>query len=82
MNKLEMTWVHEVSLFCMPCTYKGALYCTGYKYNLVHVQPHTVPASFMADVSNPENVAYSENNLPYDTTTKLDKEQVCSPACF
>lgn len=62
--------------------HEGALSCAGYKYNLVHVQPHTVPASFMADVSNRDNVAYNEKNLPFDTATKLDKEQVCSPACF
>ncbi len=50
--------------------------CAGYTYNLVHVQTHSVPAPFTADVSTrPDRVAYDADGHAFDTNTKLDKEQ-------
>ena len=50
--------------------------CVGYTYNLVHVQTHSVPAPFTADVSTrPDRVAYDADGHAFDTNTKLDKEQ-------
>lgn len=55
----------------------------GYNFHLVHVQPHTVPASSMAHVeTNPDHHIVFDGqggklaSAPYDTETKLDKEQV------
>ena len=49
----------------------------------MHVQPHTVPASSMAHVeTNPDHHIVFDGqggklaSTPYDTETKLDKEQV------
>ncbi|KAK9843810.1 hypothetical protein WJX81_007230 [Elliptochloris bilobata] len=64
----------------------------GYRrFHSVHVQPHTVPvtrASFTAHVeTKPEHTAYDGQgrNLaaqPYDTGTKLDKEQTATTEHF
>ena len=61
----------------------------GYNFHLVHVQPHTVPASSMAHVeTNPDHHIVFDGqgsklaSAPYDTETKLDKEQVRRTSLF
>ena len=42
----------------------------------MHVQTHSVPAPFTADVSTaPSKVAYDAEGHAFDTNTKLDKQQ-------
>ena len=53
----------------------------GFSFRLVHVQPHTVPASSMAHVEADSHMAFDRQGgklapTAYDTETKLDKEQV------